>query len=39
MFTQRLTALAVLAITFSILVAVWADGATAAMACRTTRGC
>jgi hypothetical protein len=34
MFTQRLTAIAVLIFTVSILVAVWADSAGAAMSCR-----
>ena len=38
MLAQRLTALSVLVITFSILVAAWADGANAAMACRVRGG-
>ena len=39
MFAQRLTALSISIITVSILVASWADSATAATACRNIQGC
>ena len=39
MFTQRLTALSVSLVTISILVASWADSASAATACRKVLGC